>query len=717
MDPFLVIDLFIVFSLSLLAIAVLIQNGKDNLSRTFAFFVMSVGIWIISNYIGNNINLPNGTAEFATYFVFAFSYFAALSLLKIGIILSEDIEAGRYFKKLLIPLSAVGLMSFTPLIVQGVVLQGTVYAVIFGPLIGLYALSLLSIICALFVIVIRNRKKLNYEKQAKLNTFYYSLLLSLPLLLIAQFIIPTVFNWFGLTNIGIFATLILVFGLYYGVIKHRLFNLKLVVVRSMTYGFTILLLSIIYGIISNYASELLKGLSSDIIYTELLNITLIVFAVVIYGPLIKYFNKLTNQLFYRDSYNAQDFLNKINSKIVTNKDLHTLLDDVANEIQNTIKVSRASFYIDSNALIDFHTAGGDSTLFAKPEWGKFIDTFNKQETKIIYASSSDIEEKLHTEMRDLDVELVLKMTSKSDVVGYMLLSERKSGGAFNTQDIQLLEIIADELAITVQNMVQLEQIAQFNITLQKKIDDATKELQQTNEKLRSLDEAKDEFISMASHQLRTPLTSVKGYISMLLEGDAGDLNDTQKKFLDQAFISSQRMVYLIADLLNVSRLKTGKFVIEKTPTYLPDVVESEISQLYETAKARELNLEFKKPSEFVTLDLDETKTRQVIMNFVDNAIYYTPRGGKITVALKQLKNSVEYTVTDTGIGVPKKEQHHLFTKFYRAGNAKKSRPDGTGLGLYMAKKVIIAQGGHIIFKTQEGKGSTFGFSFPITEQP
>jgi len=110
--------------------------------------------------------------------------------------------------------------------------------------------------------------------------------------------------------------------------------------------------------------------------------------------------------------------------------------------------------------------------------------------------------------------------------------------------------------------------------------------------------------------------------------------------------------------------------------------------------------------------LDETKTRQVIMNFADNAIYYTPNGGHISVNLVETTESVELTVVDDGLGVPKHDQHHMFTKFYRASNAKKARPDGTGLGLFMAKKVIIAQGGAIIFKSEEGKGSTFGFSFP-----
>ena len=110
--------------------------------------------------------------------------------------------------------------------------------------------------------------------------------------------------------------------------------------------------------------------------------------------------------------------------------------------------------------------------------------------------------------------------------------------------------------------------------------------------------------------------------------------------------------------------------------------------------------------------LDETKIRQVIMNFADNAIYYTPSGGKIIVELKDNGDSVELDVVDSGIGVPKEAQHHLFTKFYRANNAQRARPDGTGLGLFMAKKVVVAQGGAIVFRSVEGKGSTFGFTFP-----
>jgi signal transduction histidine kinase len=171
------------------------------------------------------------------------------------------------------------------------------------------------------------------------------------------------------------------------------------------------------------------------------------------------------------------------------------------------------------------------------------------------------------------------------------------------------------------------------------------------------------------------------------------------------------MVYLISDLLNVSRLKTGKFLIETASVDLSEVVQQELSQLEETAASRSLKLVYEKPKDFPVVMLDETKTRQVIMNFTDNAIYYTPSGGTIKVRLINNPETIELRVEDDGIGVPKSEQHHLFSKFYRAGNARKARPDGTGLGLFMAKKVILAEGGSVIFESEEGKGSTFGFIF------
>jgi signal transduction histidine kinase len=294
---------------------------------------------------------------------------------------------------------------------------------------------------------------------------------------------------------------------------------------------------------------------------------------------------------------------------------------------------------------------------------------------------------------------VVKLLARRQVVGLLVVGYTTPVTQLSATDTALMDRLSESIGVALDNKLLFEENQHV-----------LRQLQESNAKLVALDEAKDDFISMASHQLRTPLTSVKGYISMVLEGDAGKLTPTQKKLLNQSFFSAQRMVYLIADLLNVSRLKTGKFIMETTPVDLATVVEEELIQLKETAAARDLKLVYHKPKKFTEVMLDETKTRQVIMNFVDNAVYYTSSGGSIEVKLAETPTMIEFRVIDDGIGVPKSEQPHLFTKFYRAGNARKARPDGTGLGLFMAKKVIVNQGGSLIFQSKEGKGSTFGFT-------
>jgi signal transduction histidine kinase len=295
---------------------------------------------------------------------------------------------------------------------------------------------------------------------------------------------------------------------------------------------------------------------------------------------------------------------------------------------------------------------------------------------------------------------VVKLMARRQIVGLLVIGYVSPVTELSQTDTELMDRLSESIGVALDNKLLFEENQHV-----------LRQLRDSNAKLVALDQAKDDFISMASHQLRTPLTSIKGYTSMVLEGDAGKLEPAQKKLLTQSFFSAQRMVYLIADLLNVSRLKTGKFVVETTPVNLAEVVGQELDQLKDTAAGHSLKLTYKKPKKFPELMLDETKIRQVIMNFVDNAIYYTPAGGHIDVRLTETPTIIEFRVIDDGIGVPKSEQPHLFTKFYRAGNARKARPDGTGLGIFMAKKVIIVQGGSLIFESHEGKGSTFGFVF------
>lgn len=507
----------------------------------------------------------------------------------------------------------------------------------------------------------------------------------------------------------------------YAIVKLRLFDIRAVVARAVVYFFVTFFVAVFHVVFVNAISGVAI---KDVNYSPAqlaTNITVTVLLILIYPKIQVGLNRLTKKIFYRDSYDPQVFIDELNKTFVSNVDTEELLKKSCDIIEENIKSELVSFYVRDTSYFEGRLVGDYEKKLNHKDTSELHSLLPKLHKKVIYTEqdisvASEVEKQVISLMKNMGIEVLVRIVSTLDYevdgVGYLLLGQKKSGNPYSKQDIKMLEIISNELVIAVENALRYEEIEQFNVTLQKKIDNATKELQRSNDKLKALDEAKDEFVSMASHQLRTPLTSIKGYISMVLEGDAGKLTDTQDKMLKQAMFSSQRMVYLISDLLNVSRLRTGKFIIESSPVYLPDLVETEMTQLHEGASAKNLTISYEKPKKFPTLNLDDMKIRQVVMNFTDNAIYYTPSGGKIAVALKDKKDSVEFTVKDTGIGVPKAEQHKLFAKFYRAGNAQKARPDGTGLGLFMAKKVVIAQGGSLIFSSKEGKGSTFGFSFP-----
>jgi signal transduction histidine kinase len=327
------------------------------------------------------------------------------------------------------------------------------------------------------------------------------------------------------------------------------------------------------------------------------------------------------------------------------------------------------------------------------------------------AKSHD-EKKAYAVLSKRHIALILPLASPDEIIGYFMLGEHMTS-MYSRQDMATLNATANELVIAVQNARSIQALRDLNTNLEKRINDATHELRRSNDQLRQADEAKDEFVSMASHQLRTPLTSIKGYISMVLEGDAGKITPMQKKLLGEAFTSSERMVHLIGDFLNVSRLQTGKFVLDKSLVNLADLIEEEVDSLKETARTRSLKLQYHKPSRVPSLYIDGGKIHQVIMNFIDNAIYYSTEHTTITVRLAVEDGDVLFEVDDTGIGVPKSQQVRLFTKFFRATNARKQRPDGTGIGLFLAKKVIDAHGGNMVFESIEGEGSTFGFRLPI----
>jgi signal transduction histidine kinase len=234
-----------------------------------------------------------------------------------------------------------------------------------------------------------------------------------------------------------------------------------------------------------------------------------------------------------------------------------------------------------------------------------------------------------------------------------------------------------------------------------------------------VDQMKTEFVSLASHQLRTPLTSIKWYTELLLDKQSGALNDAQGSYLKEIDEATARMVELVNSLLNVSRDELGTFAIEPKVTDLLHVMDVAVKEQEPTFKEKAQNFVFKHPDMIAPISIDEKITHIIIQNLLSNAHKYTPEKGSITltanvVGTKETNGYVEIMCADTGYGIPKSQQSRIFSKLFRADNVRTLDVEGTGLGLYVMKTVIDAAGCSISFTSEENKGTTFTFRIPLS---
>ncbi len=229
---------------------------------------------------------------------------------------------------------------------------------------------------------------------------------------------------------------------------------------------------------------------------------------------------------------------------------------------------------------------------------------------------------------------------------------------------------------------------------------------------------KTEFVSLSAHQLRTPLSGMKWTLKMLLDEDVGKLNKGQKELLGRLYRNNERMVKLIADLLDVTKLEEGKYLYYHRKEDILEIAGQIIPSLEEQAKQKGLKFKFSEPKEKIPkIKMDKEKIGICMQNLIRNSIKYTDSGGKVTVNLKYDKKNKEvlFYVEDTGMGIPKDKQKRVFTKFFRTSKAMKKETVGSGLGLYMSKNIIEAHGGKVWFESEEEKGSTFYFSLPAKQ--
>jgi signal transduction histidine kinase len=707
----LLIGVFVVLIANIiLGIFVYINNPSKLSNKAFALMCMGLSSWAAFNYLAD-YQLPN-TLIWSRLSFFAIIYALAFLSIFLNNFPNRVIRTKLFGILTIIIATIVAVVSLSPGFIPAVSIQGQVSNVQTGPLYLVFLIYFaIYLIIPLLLISISWRKSTGQDK-ARVAILVSGILAMTVFASITNLILPLILGNNNFAKYGTLFSLIYVGLTAYAIIKHSLFDIRAVVVRSFAYVFSIITIAAVYayiafGLIGRYLFPKDQQVS---IQQQLFNTMLAVILAFTFQPIRRFFEKVSNKIFYRDRYDSQAVIDDIGHVMASEIRISQLCNKVTAEVVKKLKVSKVDVIVFEN----------DSILYSTKNINKYYTQNSKKiiklGAKLNYIDEISNPERIEL-MKDLKISLSVPLKTSNGFIGYLLLSEKQSGEIYNEDDIKTVKIVANELSVALENAKAFMEISKFNETLQDKVDKATRSLRKANSQLKELDEAKDEFISMASHQLRTPLTTVKGYVSMLDEGDFGELTKDQKNSVDLALDGSNRMARLIDDLLNVSRMEAGKFYIDATKVDLEKMVEQEVALLNTLADTKKVKVLFEKPkTNLPKMHLDDNKTRQVVMNLVDNAIHYSqpPKGGgRVTVNLHLAGDSIEFKVVDNGIGVPKDQQGKLFTKMFRAKNAKEVRPDGTGLGLYLVKRVVEDQGGKVIFESKPGKGSTFGFKMPI----
>jgi signal transduction histidine kinase len=698
--------------LGILGLLIISKNHKSKVNIYFTLLTSLLGVWLAIIYFEDISSI-----EVAAILV-KFDFFVAIILASVFTLfcLNFPFKRNNRMKDYYILITSLPLsfMAFTPLVVEGISKTnniGVQYDV------GSFFYIYIFYIGILIFLGILSLWYKHYKSRGLVRTqiqyVLYGASITAIVLLFLNALIPRVIS-IGpeITRIGIYSTAIFVFSVFYAIVKHRLMDIRLVVAKSVTYTLVLVLLAGFYaGSVLAIERMFFPSEIQDIDYVQAAVRTFLAVVMAFsFQPLKRWITRRTDKIFFKNAYSTEQLLDTLSHTLSSTIVLVELLYKVTDILIDQMKISRGMFILlKGEDRIYTHLATGYKDQ-PKIELNDVLK-LAKNGTAVY----DELEENSHfkTLLRKFEASVSIPLKTEKELVGVFLVGEKSSGDMFSQGDLRILEILGPEISVAIENARSYEEINRFNVTLRNEVNRATKRLKEKNEQLRELDIAKDEFISMASHQLRTPLTAIKGYLSMLLDGDAGEIKVGQYDFIHEAYAGANRMVGLINDLLNVSRMETGRFFIEPIEVDIVQATSEEAKQFATTAKEKGIYLRLDVVGKIPHVWVDEMKIRQVIMNLIDNAVHYTQKGG-VTAKLYKDKHDLIFEVTDTGIGIPKEQQHKLFEKFYRADNARHIRPDGTGLGIYLAKRVVEDHGGEIMFRSIENRGSTFGFKLPLS---
>jgi len=527
--------------------------------------------------------------------------------------------------------------------------------------------------------------------------------------------------------------------LAYAILRYRFMDIRMIMGKSAVYILSVSTVIALALTMIRLGEILFLPVRGNIVYMVILTISVLVFQTI-----FRFYEKIASKYFYYTFYSYQKVIADLGAKLTEILELDKLCSLIINTLTNTMKLDKTGVLLRDpdtgkyqiQKIVGFQEENGISLVE-----DNFLTIYLENTRKpLVYGELSlfirDIEDKIEKQkleelklnMEKIEANLCLPLFREDKITGMIILGSKISGEAYSEQDIELLTTLSSQASIALENAKLYAQVQDLSQNLQKKVGEQTQKIKKAYEveknahtELQRLDEAKTQFIMATQHHLRTPLTSMIGYLDLVFGGSYGKistkLNETLKKFQ----LSTGRLIKVVNELLDISQFQLGKEVVDlQANTKIEPILKEIIEELTPETETKKIYLKLVKPKKVLPLiKADTEKLKVAITNIVDNGIKYTDKGGVI-IQLKcqsvnvKAKPKLQIIIKDTGMGVAKEELKTLFSRIFERGEqAKQVYATGRGIGLYITYQIIQAHKGKMWAESEgKGKGTSFYIELP-----
>lgn len=695
-----------------LGLVVYLRNPKSATQRLFLWFSIDISCWSIANYFALRTT-DVLTALYLTRIVMALAVpQAVLFYLLLATIPHEKLTLPKRNVLILFGFSVLAIIAtLSPYVFTSLIYVDGTPSPTPGPAMPVFVLVAVgSVIAGIWTVITRIKRSVGLMK-TQLQILGIGIVFMLFLIVFFNFALVVLFHISTYISASPLYTLPFVGATAYVIIKHNFLDIRLVIARTVSYVVLISLFALLYALVFSVTSSLLVTPFIDWKFIGISTAAALVMLLTF--PLVKRgIEKATDAVFYKDKYDTSQVLYHLAQIMARSLRLEDLVHQLLVRLNAEMRFMHSCIVLSSDQDVVMVMTEGYET---PPEIAQGIVHQIISEGGIVYRDAVR-SHSVRAFMDALDVFIALPLQTSHSTIGLLCIGSKQSGESFSPEDISTLEIIAPEMAVAVENALSYEEIRRFNVTLQDEVDNATEDLRTANDRLRELDKLKDEFVSLASHELRTPLTAIRSYIWMMMSGKGGEVSDKQKYYLDRTYSSANRLIRLVNDMLNISRIESGRMAVAFSRTSIQKIIDDVIVEIQ--PKIDELGIVFTRdiPDEIPDVIADVDKIKEVLINLLGNAMKFTSRGGTITLSVQSSDQWVRVLVTDSGIGFQPEDAQKLFRKFSTLAqpSAQTQNYQSTGLGLYISKSIIDMHTGTLRASSEGvGKGATFEFTVPV----